>query len=565
MSGWIINSVLEQIHFNDPPPAGVNNIVVTEYPSGGGGATDVWAFGAFSAIAGWPSEVEYFSDRLFFAATSSEPQLVVASRIGDYHNHSRSVPTADDDAFQFRINARRLNQVRDLVALDHLIPLTSGGEFTMTAGADEVVTPSTVGFKPQTSWGASHLPAVVIGGSAIFVQDKGQIVRDIRYNFTAGEAGGYEGGNLSQWSAHLFRGYQLVDVSFAQSPHALVYYVRDDGKMLALAYEREQQVVGWTPLDTRGQFKSVASIPEGDNVATYVLVRRIINGVEKRFVERFHDRQFENIEDAFFVDCGLTRDGRNATETTLTISSAGGWTENDELTITASAADTFNGPSAVNDQLFLYYEFEEYDEFNEPVITREKVRITISTFVSGTVVKGFAIGTVPESLRDTATAVWSFARDTVVGLEHLEGESVMALADGSVQGPFTVEDGFIALSPPAAVVHVGLPFTAELESLDVNFPGTETIRDREKVIRKVTLQVEKTRGLKAGPNRNLLNEAKEREFEDYDEPTNMITGAVDVDTESEWDKNGRFVVVQEQPLPCSILALIPNVSVGGRA
>jgi hypothetical protein len=565
MSGWIINATLEQIHFNTAPPAGVNNIVVQEFASGGGGgSTDVWAFGAFSAMAGWPSEVEYFSDRLFFAATLSEPQLVVASRIGDYHNHSRSVPVADDDAFQFRINARRLNQIRDLVALDHLIPLTSGGEFTMTAGADEVVTPSTVGFKPNTSWGASHLPAVVIGGSAIFVQEKGQIVRDIRYNFTAGEAGGYEGGDLSQWSAHLFRGYQLVDVSFAQSPHAIVYYVRDDGKMLALAYDREQQVVGWTPLDTRGQYKSVASIPEGDHVATYTVVRRIINGVEKRFIERFHDRQFTEVEDAFFVDCGLTFDGRNTTETTLTATSAGGWTENDELTITASA-DAFNGPSAVGDQLFLYYETEEYDEFNEPVILREKVRITISTFVSTTVVRGFPISTVPESLRGTATAVWSFARDGVLGLDHLEGESVMVLADGSVQGPFTVTGGAIALSPPAAVVHVGLPFTAELESLDVNFPGTETIRDREKVIRKVTLQCEKTRGLKAGPNRNLLNEAKEREFEDYDEPTHLINGAVDVDTESEWDKNGRFVVVQDQPLPCSILALIPNVSVGGRA
>jgi hypothetical protein len=46
------------------------------------------------------------------------------------------------------------------------------------------------------------------------------------------------------------------------------------------------------------------------------------------------------------------------------------------------------------------------------------------------------------------TASWGWARDTISGLDHLEGLSVNVLADGVVQGPFVVAGGQVQLNPP---------------------------------------------------------------------------------------------------------------------
>jgi hypothetical protein len=40
-----------------------------------------------------------------------------------------------------------------------------------------------------------------------------------------------------------------------------------------------------------------------------VAVRRTIGGSTKRYVERMESRNFTDLEDAFFVDSGLTYDG----------------------------------------------------------------------------------------------------------------------------------------------------------------------------------------------------------------------------------------------------------------
>src|SRR5690606_11800614 len=71
--GWTINAATDTITFLEAPPAGTNNVVVKEFAASAVGGTDVWAVGAWSARYGYPSEVEFFADRLWMAGTRSEP------------------------------------------------------------------------------------------------------------------------------------------------------------------------------------------------------------------------------------------------------------------------------------------------------------------------------------------------------------------------------------------------------------------------------------------------------------------------------------------------------------
>ncbi|HJU39048.1 MAG TPA: hypothetical protein VJ724_05695, partial [Tahibacter sp.] len=233
--GWDTDSVADTITFYQPP-ANAAAIVVTQYASTTFRATPVWAFGAWSDALGWPSEVEYLSDRLVFAGSPSQPAAMWMTRIGDYTNFGKSVPVADDDAITVTLNARNVNQIREIVPLDNPLIMTSAAEWRLTAGQDDVLTPSTVGFKPQTYNGIGSLPAVVVGNVALYVQDRGFVVRDLAYQF---DVDGYTGNNVTVFSAHLVEGYQLVDLTFQQVPYSIVWFVRDDGTLLSMTYVRE--------------------------------------------------------------------------------------------------------------------------------------------------------------------------------------------------------------------------------------------------------------------------------------------------------------------------------------
>jgi len=86
-----------------------------------------------------------------------------------------------------------------------------------------------------------------------------------------------------------------------------------------MTYDRQQEVVGWHRHElggTAAYVESVATIPhpDGDSDQVWLVVRRTVNGVTKRYVE-FLEKTWEQgdvIADAFFVDSGSTYSGAPA-------------------------------------------------------------------------------------------------------------------------------------------------------------------------------------------------------------------------------------------------------------
>ncbi|MFW8363414.1 hypothetical protein, partial [Klebsiella pneumoniae] len=76
--------------------------------------------------------------------------------------------------------------------------------------------------------------------------------------------------------------------------------------------------------------------------AIYFVVNRTINGQTKRYIERLASRQFTDDLDAFFVDSGLTYDGRNTGSREATIGGGSGdWSYQVPYTLTMSGASYF--------------------------------------------------------------------------------------------------------------------------------------------------------------------------------------------------------------------------------
>lgn len=264
----------------------------------------------FAGTGNKPSVVNYYQQRQIFANTENEPQVVFTTQTGDYDSLRTSNPSGDDDAITFTIAASQVNEVRHIVSLNALILLTSGAEWEVTEGSENVLTPATTGIKPQSYNGASIVPPIIANSTVLFIQEKGAKVRDLSYEFVSDN---YTGNDLSLMSEHLFTDYELTAMSYAAEPYGIVWCVRDDGVLLGLTYQREHQVWGWHHHTTQGLFEDVATITEEKRDATYVIVKRNINGVDRRYVERLEKREQTTVEDCFYVDSGLSYDGVEVT------------------------------------------------------------------------------------------------------------------------------------------------------------------------------------------------------------------------------------------------------------
>lgn len=500
----------------------------------------------------YPSAVGYFQQRAIFANTPAEPEKVWMSRPGNFKNFTIRSPLQDDDAITFTIAGKQVNEVRHLVEIGTLLILTAGGEWRVLGDSDGVIRPSAINLKQEGYSGSSTLPPIVVGNNALYVQARGNIARDLRYDL---QSDGYNGRDLTVFSAHLFDGYQLIAWDYAQIPHSVVWTVRDDGVLLGLTYLREHDLWGWHRHTTDGVFEDVLCVPEGTEDAVYVVVRRTVNGASKRYIERFAPRytsqKINIVRDAFFVDCGGTYDGTNTdTGKTLTVTADNGLTVQNRQFITANTAM-----------------FSASDKGNAFEVTVGSVTIAllVSEYVSSTQVIAITMTNIPATgFTGVATSKWIKRVDRVAGLTWLEGKEVAVLADGNVHPRRVVTNGAIDLDRAYGAIHVGLPYASTIKTLPLDVPNAETLADKNKLISKVSMMVESSRGILAGPDEASLREVKQRKLEGYGTPTQLVTGLVEVHTVSQWDKNGQVMVVQNDPLPVSILSVVPTVLVSAR-
>ncbi|HCM3125518.1 TPA: hypothetical protein N3F75_004949 [Klebsiella aerogenes] len=530
---------------------------IPENAVGSDKASYKWARYAWNSVNGYPSTVVYYQQRLYFAASSAYPQTIWASRTGDYKDFGKSIPVQDDDRIVYTYAGRQVNEIRHLIDVGSLVVLTSGGEFVATGDQNKVLTPSSFSLSSQGSNGSSDVPPIAVSNIALFIQEKGSVVRDLAYSF---DVDGFQGNDLTILANHLFQKRSIVDWSFCIVPFSSAFCVRDDGKLLVLTYLRDQQVFAWSPQSSAGKYESTCGIGEGSEDAIYFVVNRTINGQVVRYIERLASRQFTNDLDAFFVDSGLSYDGRNTAGRAATISGGSGkWSYQVPYTLTMSGGSYFSAGDVGSQIQFPYTGTDPVDGTDVAM----QLRCDIVSVESGNSVTITANRDIPPVLRNTATTNWIMARQTFSGLEHLEGQTVNILSDASVEPQKVVTGGAVKLEKPGGVVHIGLPINAQFETLDININGQETLLDKKQLINTVTLVVNASRGIWASTPGGKWYEYPQREFEFYDDPVEDATGKVEVKLDSIWEKNGRLKIRQTDPLPLSVLAVIPRITVGG--
>ncbi len=510
----------------------------------------------FSSSTNYPSTGVYHQQRQGYANTTTDPEKAWFSKSGNFKNFTISSPLQDDDAVTFRLNSTLVNAIKHMIVLNKLIIFTSGGEWVVKGDDAGTLKPSAINADPVSYYGCGDLRPLITGNDALYLQARGSVVRD----FVNDSIEGYSSDDLTIFSAHLFDGYEIVDWTYQQTPHSIVWAVRDDGALLGFTYVRKQKMFAWHRHDTDGTFENVCAIPEGNEDALYACIKRTINGTTKRYIERMNTRQIGDIEDLILMDSALTYDGRNTGATTMTLSGSG-WTHTDTLTLTSSVAYFVVGDIG--------------KEIHLTGSDGTLIRAAITAYTDNQHVSVTPNAAVPVSMQAAAITDWGKAIKVITGLSHLEAKQVSVFGDGFVvASPYnskyttvTVASGSITLTQCHVVIHVGLPYISDVETLDIDTVDGETLSDKDKLINTVNLYVEDTRGIFAGmdfptadeddPYLEGLNECKLRELENTDDPVDLKTGMIEVSIESEWNSHGRCVVRQVDPVPMTILSIVP--------
>jgi len=500
-----------------------------------------WSLGAFSDTTGHASCVTFFEQRLVFAATLNNPQTIYFSKSGDYENMDANIggTVADDDAIVYTIASNQVNAIRFLSPTRTLIIGTAGGEFAVYGGGDnDAITPTNIIIKKQSNYGGANVDAVPVGNATLFLQRAKRKIRELAYNF---DVDGYVAPDLTILAEHITKG-GITQMAYQEEPLSIVYAVREDGELVAVTYQRDQQVVAWHRHIFGGSFgsgnavcESVAVIPTDlDEYEVYVIVKRTINGATKRYVEVINTFDFTETDNTSFnyLDSQLNYDG---VSTTLN-----GDITDSATTITLTDASSFNssGKIKINKEIITYTGKSSNDLTG---CTRGQNLTTAAAHTSG----------------DTVDQVV----ETLSGLSHLEGQTVSILADGATHPDKTVSSGAISLDRAAKKVKIGLAYTSLLQTMRIDAGSQNgTSQGKTKRIYEITIRLFETVGVEVGPD---LNNMERIPFRSSANPMNEgiepFTGDKEVEFRGNYDTDGFIVVRQTQPLPLTVLSVYPRL------
>lgn len=276
--------------------------------------TATWRMGAWSVETGYPGSVTFFEERLVWARTNTEPQKVWGSKTFGFDDHGVSTPLVDDDAFSIEIASDQVNEIKWISEASDLLIGTSNAIRTLgPSDTSKAFSATNVRQRRHTTVGSSALQPARIGSVALYADQFAKSLRELFFSF---ENNAFTAPELTILSDHLLAS-GIVDLAFAESPDSILWIALASGDLVSLTFERDQRIVGMArhllaggAADVQGSVESIATIPGPLASEVWLVVRRTIGGIVRRYVERL-STPFEGmtIEDATFLDGFLQAKG----------------------------------------------------------------------------------------------------------------------------------------------------------------------------------------------------------------------------------------------------------------
>lgn len=252
-------------------------------------ATTDWLETDWSQIVGFPTSLAFIEGRLGFAGRDK-------TWLGQSNNYTgfatqdlQGNDLGDAGAIIETFGEGPVDTVSWILQLSR--PLY-GREMSITSARsssfDQPLTPTDFSVKDCSTQGAERLPALKIDKRGIFVQQSGRRVYELLFDAQQMD---YSAHDLTRLNLDIgLPGFAATAV--ARQPDTVAYLPRNDGVSAAVLYDPDDEVVAWYRITTLGIIEDVCVLPSATGVEdiVYFTVRRTINGVTRRFLEKLATR-----------------------------------------------------------------------------------------------------------------------------------------------------------------------------------------------------------------------------------------------------------------------------------
>ncbi len=523
----------------------INSTSFLQY-QGGGFAVSVVPM--FASAGNYPACGALYQERLWVGGADNTPTQLNGSVADDYPDFICD-PNEDDYACQFTLVSNQVNQLLNMVGTPNaLIIGTSGGVWIVAGANGSSLSQTNVDAAQQSSQGVSQLQPQVVNASAIFVSRSARIVTFLSYNFVTNQ---WDNTDLTRLNRNITIGNSaatsgVAQTAFQMEPYPIFWAVRNDGQLLGLVFNTQDQVYAWFRVYMpNGLIESVAVITgQGQEDQVVLVVNRTINGLTQRYVEYFMPQElFGQISNSFFVHSGQQFQGVGPFNIT-------GITQANPAVVTAPGHNLTNGMTIGIQAV------QGMTEANtNPLQSWTVAGVSGNTFeLEGINSEGW------EAYSSGGTV--SQVTNQISGLSYLQGLTVTAVGDGQIvfMGPVPA-GGVVNFGSYANFVTIGLAYQTVIQPMNPVLGNPQaTSRGKKQKFTRATLSLYQSTGGLVGTDMNHLHPIYYGSVAQGN-PSTLFTGEITRDLDADWQDWDTILVVHGEPYPFTLRGVIPRLSV----
>jgi hypothetical protein len=509
-----------------------------------------WQKSVWDTTNGYPRSVALYQQRLAFAGTKQYPATIWFSNSGGFYNFAASqligVTTGnldstganivgeqilDTNSIVLTIDSDTVDQIEWLKEGQKLTMGTSGGVFSVYGSENDLtITPFNFTIQKVADWETEPeaLP-VSVGNQVLYVQKNGRKIRELAYE---AQKENFEATDITLRAEDItYSG--VKEIVYQDSPSGIVWARLDNGKLVAVTYNKNLNLYGWSTHTIGGthtdathgnhaKVERLTVIPRGTYDQLWMVVKRTIGVDTKRYVEymtSYYDKQEIIQEKSHFIDSGLSKESSNTDAST-------------------SSSRSFNASSGVNTGTNLITTGSPHGLSIGDAITLSTIETLPTGVNSGItyIVKTVPAGTTLTLCEDVTEAgalgtdidITAIGSGTVYitktgfkylsGLSHLAGETVSILGDGALQPQRVVSGtGTVGLQTVCKTyARAGLAYTSTVTTLPrVKGVGDSFAVTGTKRLLTVNLLFLETLGVTFGMEGGTLDEILFRDPSDF--------------------------------------------------
>lgn len=509
----------------------------------------------FTGAGLYPSCVCFYKGRLYFAAPTTKITTVYGTVLGSFDDHTKT-PVTDLTALEFTI-AEISQKIEWLFAGDNsLIAGSSDGIVAINGGGVGVtITANTVEATLTSAIPCNSAKPFKKDGLIFYMSVDGRSMQYFEYDLLK-EA--FQSDNANFISYDITQG-GITKLRYKKDRNDLIFGVtgNTDGNMLSCNFQKKEQIVGWHDHNTQGKFLDSAVITDnsGKQQLFVLALRNNAYYIERQgeYIEFKNRAQFftGSTEDDKLVDTiAYSRYVAEQLKQCIYLDQAMILSNLQEQTGTySSIAGTFTD----TDGIFVNGDVGKHIVY-KTITGYESGRFLITARTSATVVE---VDVLQEPTSTTSSA-WYLTFSSISGLTNYNSTTVSIVTDGGYLRDFDISGGTQDLGKQVSHAVVGYKYKGIIKSFSLGFQiqGINTQR-MMKAISEFGVRCVATAGLEVGSSLYHLEPVQELTQNDINYlPPLPIDGTKFVSFSDDNERDKFFYIVQEDPLPATVAAVI---------